>query len=318
MAQGARMRGRGWALGAALIGLAAPALADTQAGVAAWEAGDYERAVREWEGPAAAGDADAQFNLAQAYRMGRGVPEDAAIAEDLYAASAAQGNLRAADNYGILLYLRGEHEAAIPLVIEAGARGDPRAQYLLGTAYFNGDPLPRDWPRAYAYMTLASNAGLPQAKEALVAMEGHLSPADHEKAAGLIRTLGGSAQGNRLASAPRTASAVPATAPDASVAAAPPPRREARPAPDASTRAPVRQAASGPWRVQLGSFAVAGNAARMWTKVKGRPELAGRRPLEQRRGKLTVLYATGFATQAEAQRTCRALSQREIDCLVTR
>ena len=52
---------------------AAPALADVKTGVDAWSRGDYAVAVREWEGPAAAGDPDAMFNLGQAYRLGRGV-----------------------------------------------------------------------------------------------------------------------------------------------------------------------------------------------------------------------------------------------------
>ena len=43
------------AASAALLA-AAPALADVKRGVDAWSQGDYALAVREWEGPAAAGD----------------------------------------------------------------------------------------------------------------------------------------------------------------------------------------------------------------------------------------------------------------------
>ena len=78
-------------LAGCLLAIGAPALADVKAGVDAWSAGDYATAVREWSGPAQAGDADAQFNLAQAYRLGRGVDADKAQAEALYAAAAAQG-----------------------------------------------------------------------------------------------------------------------------------------------------------------------------------------------------------------------------------
>ena len=46
------------ALAAALMALAAgPGLADVKAGVNAWSEGDYARAVVEWQGPAAEGDA---------------------------------------------------------------------------------------------------------------------------------------------------------------------------------------------------------------------------------------------------------------------
>jgi hypothetical protein len=55
---------------------AAPALADVKAGVDAWEAGRFEQAVKEWRALADRGDADAQFNMGQAYRLGRGVPAD--------------------------------------------------------------------------------------------------------------------------------------------------------------------------------------------------------------------------------------------------
>ena len=288
---------RGW-IGAGLAALcaAAPLCADTAAGVAAWEAGDYAQAVREWQAPAAAGDANAQYNLAQAYRMGRGVEADAGRAEQLYAAAAEQGNLQAADNYGILLFLRGEHKAAIPLLVGAATREDPRAQYLLGTAYFNGDGIARDWPRAYAYMSLAKKAGLSQARDSLANMETHLSGAEL-------------AEGNTLA-----ARLGPPSADDA------PPARVAGTTPP-TARVPARSVApsrASPWKVQLGAFAVDGNAGRMWRKVAARPELAGKSRRDTRSGNLTVLFAEGFANQTEAQRACRSLKQAKIDCLVTR
>ena len=82
-----------WLAGAlVLTGMAAaPAMAEVKAGVDAWTAGDFATAVREWAGPAAEGDPDAQFNMGQAYRLGRGVETDVAQAEALYARAAAQG-----------------------------------------------------------------------------------------------------------------------------------------------------------------------------------------------------------------------------------
>ena len=71
---------------AALAALAtAPLNADVKRGVDAWSAGDFQTAVTEWQGPADGGDADALFNLAQAYRLGRGVDADINQARDLYA-----------------------------------------------------------------------------------------------------------------------------------------------------------------------------------------------------------------------------------------
>ena len=105
---------------------AMPAQADVKSGVDAWAAGDFARAVAEWKGPAAKGDADALFNLAQAYRLGRGVPEDLKQAEALYASAAAKGHIKAADNYGLLLFQDGRREQAMPYVTAAAERGDPR------------------------------------------------------------------------------------------------------------------------------------------------------------------------------------------------
>lgn len=51
---------------AAMAVAATPARADVKAGVDAWSRGDHAGAVKEWLGPAARGDADAQFNMGQA------------------------------------------------------------------------------------------------------------------------------------------------------------------------------------------------------------------------------------------------------------
>ena len=117
-------------LGAAVLlagFVAAPALADVKAGVDAWSRGDYAAAVREWEGPAAAGDPDAMFNLGQAYRLGRGVVVNPARAEALYARAAAAGHIQAADTYGLMLFQDGRREDALPYVRDAARRGDPRS-----------------------------------------------------------------------------------------------------------------------------------------------------------------------------------------------
>ena len=83
--------GRLWVLAAAAAAaVAAPATAQSvEAGVTAWQAGDYEAAVRAWRPLADRGDVDAQFNLGHAYRLGRGVPRNMTLAEQWYERSAA-------------------------------------------------------------------------------------------------------------------------------------------------------------------------------------------------------------------------------------
>ena len=65
-----RFGNRLWLLAAAATcaTLSAPAFAQSvEAGITAWQAGDYPAAIREWRPLADTGNADAQFNLAQAY-----------------------------------------------------------------------------------------------------------------------------------------------------------------------------------------------------------------------------------------------------------
>lgn len=230
--------------GCAALALAAPAAADVKAGVEAWGRGDYATAVREWQGPAAKGDADALFNLAQAYRLGRGVPEDLRQAEALYARAAAQGHIKAADNYGLLLFQDGRRQEAMPYVSAAAERGDPRAQYLLGIAHFNGDLVAKDWVRAYALLTLSNAAGLPQAAPAIQQMDAFIPLAQRQQAQSLAAELKQRADARRASQlaaadlaldpaeappsprqagavsppvAPRVASPVPRPIPDAAV-----------------------------------------------------------------------------------------------------
>lgn len=189
---------------AGLLGAAAsaPALADVKAGADAWGRGDFPAAVREWQPLADKGDPDAQFNMAQAYKLGRGVPQDLTRAEMLYAKAAAQGHLQAGDNYGLLLFQRGQHAAALPYIRAASDRGDPRSQYLLGLAYFNADGVNKDWVRAYALESLAAQPtsgapGLPQAKAALSEMDKYVAIEDRQRAISLATELAAQVEANR-------------------------------------------------------------------------------------------------------------------------
>ncbi len=178
------------------------ASAAVRTGVEAWSRGDWAAAVRKWQGPAAAGDADAQFNLGQAYKLGRGVPADLARATELFGKAAAQGHLQAADNYGLLLFNAGQRTQALPFVRAAADRGDARAQYLLGIAHFNGDIVPRDWVRAYALMSLARTGGVAPASDAMGEMDKHI-PLDQRQAgvvlAGELAATAASTRARQLA-----------------------------------------------------------------------------------------------------------------------
>ncbi|TAD77393.1 MAG: sporulation protein [Sphingomonadales bacterium] len=306
--------------------LATPALSDVKAGVDAWAAGDFARAVVEWQGPAAAGDPDALFNLAQAYRLGRGVEIDNVRARKLYEEAARLGHVKAADNYGLMLFQEGEQDKAMPLIKAAAERGDPRAQYVLGLSHFNADYAPRDWVRAYALMTLANGSGLPQARDALGQMDKYVPQAQRAQAQSLARELEAGAKSQRsaevaaaeLGARPATAVRAPvAPVPKAPVVAAVTQPATPRPAaftPAAAAPSAVRR--QGTWRVQLGAFGVAANADRMWSQLGSHAALAGTKKTLMPSGKLTRLLATGFASEAEAARACATLKSEGKACVV--
>jgi TPR repeat protein len=313
----------------ALSLLAAPAMADVKAGVDAWSAGDFTRAVVEWQGPAAAGDADALFNLAQAYRLGRGVEIDNARARKLYEQAASLGHVKAADNYGLMLFQEGEQAKAMPMIRAAADRGDPRAQYVLGLSHFNADYAPRDWVRAYALMTLASGSGLPQARDALVQMDKYVPAQQRSQAQALARQLEADAKSQRSAelAAAELGAPTPAAAAatvTAAVVRQPAPTPAAKPVPKppvvAAAATPAAKPAATPrqgkWRIQLGAFGVAGNAERLWSQLSSNPALVGTRKTLLPSGKVTRLLATGFASEAEASNACSALKRQGQACVV--
>lgn len=279
-------------LALALLAGAVPLHADADPAIVP----DSDR-VRQWHELAERDDPEALFDLAQAYRFGRGVPADPVRAEALTARAAAMGNTRAADAYGLLLFELGRRQAAMPYLREAARRGDPRAAYLLGIAHFNGDFVEQDWPRAYALMTLARAGGLPQADQALAAMEAAIPAAQRSEVADLVARMRAEAAG------------VP-TSPVASV----------MPAPGKPTPAPTPspEPADEGWRIQLGAFSIPANADALWARLAGRPELAGARRLAIPAGRLVLLQAAGFPTRAAAAQACAALKQSGQECLVTR
>ena len=229
----------------ACLGLlaAAPASADVKAGVDAWTRGEFAAAVAEWQGPAAQGDADAQFNLGQAYKLGRGVKQDLAKAEELFAKAAEQNHIQASDNYGLLLFQRGERARALAFISAAADRGDPRAQYLLGIAHFNGDIVPKDWVRAYALVSLAQQSGLPQASGALSQMDQYIPLAQRQQSVPVAQELAAQAEATRarqlaavdLGATVPNAPATPPAAPVVTAAPRPPAIAAAPPPPPPAT-----------------------------------------------------------------------------------
>lgn len=75
-----------------IICLTAPALADFQAGLDAYERGDYAITLREWRPLAEQGNPMAQHHLGWLYVLGRGVPQDDEEAVRWFRKAAEQGD----------------------------------------------------------------------------------------------------------------------------------------------------------------------------------------------------------------------------------
>ena len=112
------------------LALPAPVLAaDLEAGLEAYDRGDYATALEEWRPLAEQGDADAQLGLGAMYFYGQGVPQDYAEAVKWYRLAAEQGQ---AD-----------------------------AQIALGFMYFFGHGVPQDYVQAHMWYSLAAGRSSP-------------------------------------------------------------------------------------------------------------------------------------------------------------
>lgn len=133
------------------IGLAAPVWADFQAGLNAYNRGEYATALSEWKPLAAAGDVNAQMNLGNMYRKGEGVPKDFAEAAKWYRKAAKQNH--------------------------AGA------QTVLGVFHEYGTGVPHDYAKALAFYRKAAARGNKLAKKGVTRLEGdpNVAPVFFEK-----------------------------------------------------------------------------------------------------------------------------------------
>ncbi len=313
--------------------------ASVKDGVDAWQRNDYTAAVAIWRPLAERGDADAAFDMAQAYKLGRGVPTDLAEAKKLYGMAAKGGHLQGAANYGLLLFQDGDRTSAMPWIKKASDAGDPRAQYVYGTALFNGDLAPKDWPRAYGLMTRAAAAGLPQATTNLSQMDQFLSPADRQKGLAMASALAAqpmpplnrqmtvgadSAIPPQLPPAPTPVRAIdlassrPPAPPVMVATPAPKPPKPPSAARAVSAPAPAPTAVAhsgGGWQVQLGAFSSEAAAASAWSALSGKASgLRGLSPSYERAGAIVRLRASGIADKAGAARACASAKSAGAAC----
>ena len=109
------------------------------------------------------------------------------VGEMLVLVGQGQGHPQAEDNYGLALFQNNKRAQAVPWLEKSANRGEPRAQFVLGTMYFNGDGVERDWVRAYALIVRSSQSGLPQASAALAQMDKYISLQERQQGLALAR-----------------------------------------------------------------------------------------------------------------------------------
>jgi uncharacterized protein len=284
--------------------LGAPLSAQTvKAGIEAWQRSDYGSAVAIWRPLAEKGDADAAFNLGQAYRLGRGVTINLGAAQSWFLRAASAGHIDAQTTLGLLLFQNGDQAEGLKWLKQAAEKGEPRALLVYGTALYNGDAVTQDRILGYAYVSRAAASGLAPAKDTLSQLDTLMPVADRAKAIALSRSI-------------PNGSPVPASKPSkairvAEVRAAPldPPIQKPQPKPKTAAPKPKPKPISnspvaGDWRIQLGAFSQRGGAEALYQRISGKASLAGRRPYYVAAGNVIRLQVGPFISRAAAQAAC--------------
>lgn len=280
---------------ALMIGsIALPATAQSvREGIEAWQKGDTSGAVAIWRPLAEKGDADAAFNLGQAYRLGKGVPIDLAKAQDWLDRAARQGHVDAQATLGLLLFQNGNRVTAMRWLNAAAEAGEARALLMVGTALYNGDGVAEDHVKAYAYISRAAAQGLAPAKATLADLDSIMPLEQRKKGVALAQQMAGARkQAVAAAKPPKAAAAKPAQA------------KPAATKPDTPAKTPIT--ATGNWRIQLGAFGQRKSAEALFAKLSGK--LSGRQAYYVPVGSVVRLQAGPFASRAEASASCARLA----------
>ncbi|WP_127144606.1 tetratricopeptide repeat protein [Pelagibacterium montanilacus] len=150
-------------LGISLAAGPAPAHAQTvEDGRSAAQQGEPDRAISIWTGLAEAGDAEAQFWLAESNWGGWwGVPQNLELVAHWHTRAAEQNHVPSFVKLGHMhadgVHFAQSDDAAATWFRRAGEAGDANGQYALGHLYYRGSGVPHDygealrlWQRAHA------------------------------------------------------------------------------------------------------------------------------------------------------------------------
>lgn len=135
----------------------------------AQQAGDFAIAVQRYLPLAQAGDADAQFNLAEMIDEGEGALEDEREALKWYQLSAAQGHAEAQATLGAFFAsgrgVEQDYVQALKWDRLAAAQGNARAQFNLSWLYEMALGTPKDLVGAFLWASLAASHAVGKQKD---------------------------------------------------------------------------------------------------------------------------------------------------------
>ncbi len=281
-------------LAVAIAAVAAPTSAQSvRAGITAWQKGDTAGAVAIWRPLAEKGDADAAFNLGQAYRLGKGVPLDLAQAQGWLERAARGGHVDAQSTLGLLLFQNGNQVGAMRWLKAAAEAGEPRALLMVGTALYNGDGVPADPVTAYAYVSRAAAQGLAPAQATLADMDAVMPLEQRQKGVALAQTMAGAKK------------PTPAPPPAKTTAGKLPPPKPAAVKP-ATGAAKTAGQAGGKWRIQLGAFGQKKSAETLFGKLSAK--LGGRQAYYIPVGAVVRLQVGPYESRPAASAACASLA----------
>ena len=128
---------------------------DYQAGVKAYQAGDYATAIKEFKVAAEQGNVDAQYNLGLMYAKGKGVTQD--------------------------------YKEAVKWYLIAAEQGYAGAQHNLGNMYARGEGVTQDEVIAHMWLNISASNGIENVKENIDIVESNMTSEQIEKAQKLAR-----------------------------------------------------------------------------------------------------------------------------------
>lgn len=167
--------------------LVVPALADFQAGMDAFNKGDYNAAVKEWLPLAEKGDVKAQFHLGIVYYEGRTWNEAAKWYRMAADHGDAAAQVKLADMYTEGRGVPQDYKEAMKWYLLAADQGEPVARASLGIIYAQGKEVPQDSVQAYMWFELAVAQGHEGAKMLREAIAKNMTPAQIAAAQALSR-----------------------------------------------------------------------------------------------------------------------------------